>query len=79
MVAPPADDRFDVWDPANASPLVAYLATESCPFTGATFFVQGGSVRLFEPWRLGDGVEQEARWTVEDLGAALAHMAENPP
>jgi NAD(P)-dependent dehydrogenase (short-subunit alcohol dehydrogenase family) len=78
MVAPPADDRFDVWDPANASPLVAYLATESCPFTGGTFFVQGGSVRMFEPWRLGDGVEQEARWTVADLAVTLAPMAENP-
>ena len=59
MVAAPDDDRFDVWDPANVSPFVAYLATADCPFTGGTFFVQGGSVRLFEPWRLGDGVERD--------------------
>ena len=44
---------FDVWDPANVSPLVAYLATADCPFTGATFFVQGGTVQLMEP--LADG------------------------
>ena len=25
--------QFDVWDPANVSPFVAYLATEDCPFT----------------------------------------------
>ncbi len=32
LVAAPGDDaRFDVWDPANVSPLVAYLATEDCP------------------------------------------------
>ena len=31
----PSDDRFDVWDPANVSPLVAYLATADCPFSGA--------------------------------------------
>jgi NAD(P)-dependent dehydrogenase (short-subunit alcohol dehydrogenase family) len=76
MVAPPPDDRFDLWDPANASPLVAYLATQACPFTGGTFFVQGGSVRLFEPWRLGDGVERDGQWTVDELAAALAPMAE---
>ena len=70
MVAAPEDDRFDLWDPANVSPVVAYLATADCPFSGGTFFVQGGSVRMFEPWRLGEGVEREGRWRVEDLAAA---------
>jgi NAD(P)-dependent dehydrogenase (short-subunit alcohol dehydrogenase family) len=76
MVAAPADDRFDLWDPANVSPVVAYLGTAGCPFTGGTFFVQGGSVRVYEPWRLGDGVERDGRWTVEDLAAALTPLAE---
>lgn len=76
MVAPPHDDRFDLWDPANASPLVAYLSMPSCPFTGGTFFVQGGSVRLFEPWRLGEGVERDGQWTVAELADALAPMAQ---
>jgi len=35
LVQPPADG-FDVWDPANVSPVVAYLATEDCPLTGVT-------------------------------------------
>src|SRR5438067_7675915 len=31
VVQPPKEpDAFDVWDPANISPLVAYLATENC-------------------------------------------------
>src|SRR3954451_9220157 len=35
MVQPPADvSVFDVWDPANISPLVAYLSTADCTFTG---------------------------------------------
>jgi NAD(P)-dependent dehydrogenase (short-subunit alcohol dehydrogenase family) len=76
MVAAPPDDRFDVWDPANVSPMVAYLATEDCPFNGKTFFVQGGAVRLFEPWGVGDGVEREGRWTVDELAEVLAPMAE---
>lgn len=75
VVAAPDDDRFDVWDPANVSPLVAYLANEACPFTGATFFVHGGSVRLMEPWRMGDGVDRDGRWTVGELAAELAGLA----
>src|SRR5215212_7224634 len=35
IVKPPDDaGTFDVWDPANISPVVAYLATADCPFTG---------------------------------------------
>ena len=32
--APRDPGAFDVWNPANVSPLVAYLATEGCPLTG---------------------------------------------
>ena len=70
VVAAPTDG-FDVWDPANVSPLVAYLATADCDLTGRTFFVQGGVVRVLEPWHLGERVERDGRWTVEDLAAAV--------
>jgi NAD(P)-dependent dehydrogenase (short-subunit alcohol dehydrogenase family) len=66
MVAPPAEG-FDVWDPANVSPLVAYLATEGCEVTGRTFFVQGGTVRVMEPWRMGERLERPDRWTIDEL------------
>jgi len=73
IVKPPDDaETFDVWDPANVSPLVAYLATADCPFTGETFYVQGGTVKLMDPWRIGDGVEEPERWTVDGLRDALA-------
>jgi NAD(P)-dependent dehydrogenase (short-subunit alcohol dehydrogenase family) len=76
IVKPPDDvETFDVWDPANVSPLVAYLATADCPFNGATFYAQGGTVRLMEPWRMSEGVEQADRWTVEGLQEALAKLA----
>ncbi|MGH9047684.1 MAG: SDR family oxidoreductase, partial [Acidimicrobiales bacterium] len=52
VVKAPDSGTFDVWDPANISPLVAYLATENCPATGKVFFVQGGTVRLFQPWTM---------------------------
>ncbi len=62
MVAAPGDGAgFDVWDPANVSPIVAYLSTASCPASGRTVFVQGGNVRVMNGWRFGSGVEQERR------------------
>ena len=73
MVAAPADG-FDVWDPANVSPLVAYLATTDCPITGRTFFVQGGTVRVLEPWQLGERLERDGRWTIEDLASELPQL-----
>jgi hypothetical protein len=79
VVAPPEDDRFDIWDPANVSPLVAYLASESCPFNGATFFIHGGTVRLLEPWRMGEGIERDARWTIDELGTELGRLAGGTP
>jgi NAD(P)-dependent dehydrogenase (short-subunit alcohol dehydrogenase family) len=73
--APPDAGAFDVWDPANVSPLVVYLATADCAFNGETFFVQGGSVRIVKTWEFGPGVEQDDRWTVDGLVEALAPLA----
>ena len=43
VMAPPADDKFDEWDPANVAPLVVYLASdESAAVTGAVFPVDAG-------------------------------------
>ena len=64
-----------MWDPANVSPLVAYLASAECAFTGETFFVQGGSVTRVNSWVMGDKVEQNDRWTVAGLVEALAPLA----
>lgn len=72
IVQPPSEEGvFDVWSPANVSPLVAYLATESCPMNGKVFFVQGGNVQLFHPWSLAESIERESRWTVEELAEEM--------
>ncbi len=66
------DEGFDQWDPANVSPLVAYLASADCPFTGTTFFVQGGTIRRLETWTLvGDTLERPSRWELDDLRIAM--------
>lgn len=65
-------EGFDIWDPANASPLVAYLSGTSCPFNGETFYVQGGTVRRLQPWSLvGESIEKSTRWEIEELAEAM--------
>jgi NAD(P)-dependent dehydrogenase (short-subunit alcohol dehydrogenase family) len=65
---------FDSWDPANVSPLVAYLATEGCPATGKVYFVQGGQIRLFKPWTMTDTIEKDDRWTVAELQTEMQRL-----
>jgi len=69
------EGAFDDWDPAHVSPLVAYLSTADCPFTGETFFVQGGVVKRVQSWEMAETVEQQAKWTVAELAEALAPLA----
>jgi NAD(P)-dependent dehydrogenase (short-subunit alcohol dehydrogenase family) len=75
--APHDAAKFDVWNPANVSPVVAYLATESCPITGKVFFVQGGTVRIFRPWTMVDALEKDDRWTVTELAEQLPAAVAN--
>ncbi len=67
----PRNGAFDEWDPANVSPLVAYLSTADCPFNGETFFVQGGVVKRVRTWEMAETVEQPSTWSVTELASAL--------
>ncbi len=69
LVKAPTDAAaFDTWDPANISPMIAYLGTTDCPFTGETFFVQGDVVARYQPYILAETISNHgARWTVERL------------
>ncbi|PZS16691.1 MAG: short-chain dehydrogenase [Acidimicrobiales bacterium] len=78
MVQPPQEpDVFDQWDPANTSPVVAYLSGTSCRTTGKVFFVQGGRIQVFRPWALveaDDKLDNNHRWTVAELEAEMARL-----
>jgi NAD(P)-dependent dehydrogenase (short-subunit alcohol dehydrogenase family) len=75
IVQAPADcSAFDSWDPANVSPLVAYLSTEDCPANGKVYFVQGGQVRLFRPWTMTDSIDKDDRWTVAELQVEMHRL-----
>ena len=82
IVKAPADPgAFDVWNPANISPLVGYLATAQCPLTGQVLFVQGGQVRMFQPWTMTATIDKHDRWTVAELAEAVPRLVsdENAP
>jgi NAD(P)-dependent dehydrogenase (short-subunit alcohol dehydrogenase family) len=72
--APTNAGVFDSWDPANISPLVAYLSTEGCPATGKVYFVQGGQIRLFQPWTMTDTLDKDDRWTVAELQTEMHRL-----
>ena len=64
---------FDVWDPANVSPMVAYLSAAQCPFTGETFLVFGDVVARFQPYAIAETISNAGeRWSVQRL------LAEGP-
>ncbi len=71
-VVKPSDAAvFDVWDPANISPLVATLAMQDCEASGQVFFVQGGTVRRFQNWTMMETLEKNDRWSVAELAGEL--------
>jgi len=67
MAEPDTPETFDVFNPANVSPMVAYLSTADCPFTGETFLVHGGSVQRAQSWVLVEEIDKGDRWTVAEL------------
>ena len=69
------EGAFDLWDPANVSPLVAYLSSEACAFSGETFFVQGGQVTRVQSWTNAEEIKQNDRWTVAGLTEAMTQLA----
>ena len=69
--APEDAAKFDKWDPANISPLVAWLASEDCTVTGKTFYVQGGQIGVFQSWKIAREIDKHDRWDVSEIGAAV--------
>ena len=72
--APTDASVFDIWDPGNVSPLVAYLAAEGTPTTGKVYLVHGGQIRLFQPWTMTKTLNKDDRWTVAQLQAEMPRL-----
>jgi NAD(P)-dependent dehydrogenase (short-subunit alcohol dehydrogenase family) len=82
---PPADGSFDIYDPDNVAPWVAYLATDDAAhISGQTFLLYGGTVELLQPWVAVNRVTRDGgRWTVDELAKAqidlFAGRSTDPP
>jgi len=61
------EGEFDMFGPENIAPIVGYLASEKCPFTGQVFGVQGGAIQRLTGWTITDTVETDGPWTLEGL------------
>ncbi len=81
MMAEVRPDAFDAMDPANVSPLVAWLASaDSRDVTGRMFEVEGGKIGVADGWQHGPTVDKGARWDPADVGPAVrALIADAPP
>jgi NAD(P)-dependent dehydrogenase (short-subunit alcohol dehydrogenase family) len=76
MMAPPdgEGEAFDAMDPANNSPVVAWLASEDCDVSGRVLEIQGGQVCVEEGWRHGPRHDLGRRWEATEVGPAVRDL-----
>ncbi|MEM2959051.1 MAG: SDR family NAD(P)-dependent oxidoreductase [Candidatus Jordarchaeaceae archaeon] len=73
----PAKPNFDPLDPSNASPLVAFLASDKGRnITGKVFRIIGGKIDLYKTWEIESTIEKDGRWEPDELEHALAKLLE---
>ena len=68
----PRRNGFDRHAPEHISPLIVYLASDLCRFTGRIFGVEGPDVTLYTPWSADILVSAPLGWSAQGLAAALA-------
>ncbi|MEM7342426.1 MAG: SDR family oxidoreductase [Actinomycetota bacterium] len=71
----PTDGGFDIWDPANISPLVAWLCTESCPATAQVYWVFGSRIARYQEWTKADIAEVDGRWEIDQIAEVAGGWA----
>ncbi len=81
MAAPDGSGAaFDAMDPANNSPVVAWLASEAAgDVTGRVIEIEGGRITLETGWRHGPAEDRGARWDAADVGTALRALMASAP
>lgn len=73
MAAP--EDGFDKMNPANVSPVVAWLASEEASdVTGRVIEIEGGRVCVEEGWNHGPALDLGRRWETAEVGGHLRKL-----
>jgi NAD(P)-dependent dehydrogenase (short-subunit alcohol dehydrogenase family) len=65
---------FDAMDPANNSPVVAWLASADCDVTGRVLEIEGGQICVEEGWRHGPRKDLGRRWEAAEVGDAVRDL-----
>lgn len=70
------EDGFDKYDPANISPMVAFLASDhAADISGQVFIVLGDQVHRIRPTSIANSITNgQQQWTVDSLAAAKADL-----
>jgi NAD(P)-dependent dehydrogenase (short-subunit alcohol dehydrogenase family) len=77
--APADPDAFDRLDPANVSPLIAWLAQADCPATAQVFHTYGDRLIVVAMPSIVHDLRTEGRWTLEALDRELPGRLLTPP
>ena len=66
-------------DPADNSPVVAWLASGDCDLTGRVIEIEGGRICLEQGWTHGPARDLGRRWEAADVGPALRDLVAEAP
>ena len=69
-----AFDTSAMPDPADNSPIVAWLACADCDVTGRVIEIEGGQICVEEGWRHGPREDLGRRWEAGEVGAAVRRL-----
>jgi NAD(P)-dependent dehydrogenase (short-subunit alcohol dehydrogenase family) len=69
-----AFDTSAMPDPADNSPVVAWLASEDCDVSGRVIEIEGGQICVEEGWRHGPRQDLGRRWEAAEVGAAVRQL-----
>ncbi|MCU1785201.1 SDR family NAD(P)-dependent oxidoreductase [Pseudomonas sp. 13B_2.1_Bac1] len=71
----PRTETFDPYAPGNVAPLVVYLASSDCRFTGRVFGIGGGRTYLFSGWSATEEIlVADDNLSVAGIAAALQQV-----
>ena len=73
------DSGFDAMDPANVSPLVVWLGSDSCDVSGRMFEIAGGQLSVADGWQHGEVFDKHERFEPAEIGEVVADLLAEAP
>lgn len=74
------EGEFDIYDPENTAPLVAWLCSpQSADVSGQVFELLGGNIRLCLGWTDGPEFDKGSRWDAAGIGDKIHELMRERP